>query len=36
MGIQHKTLPVIGVQYHPESILTSSGHALLKNFLSTT
>jgi anthranilate synthase component II len=33
MGIQHKTLPIIGVQYHPESILTPQGHALLKNFL---
>ncbi len=33
MAIQHKTLPVIGVQFHPESILTLQGHALLKNFL---
>ena len=33
MGIQHKTLPIVGVQYHPESILTQQGHALLKNFL---
>ena len=33
MGIQHKTLAVEGVQFHPESILTQQGHALLKNFL---
>lgn len=33
MGIQHKTLPIEGVQFHPESILTDHGHALLKNFL---
>jgi anthranilate synthase component 2 len=33
MGVQHKTLAVIGVQFHPESILTQQGHALLKNFL---
>lgn len=33
MGIQHKTLPIEGVQFHPESILTEHGHDLLKNFL---
>ena len=33
MGISHKTLAIEGVQFHPESILTEQGHALLKNFL---
>ena len=33
MGVQHKTLPIEGVQFHPESILTEHGHAMLKNFL---
>jgi anthranilate synthase component 2 len=33
MGIRHRTHPVEGVQFHPESILTEHGHALLKNFL---
>ena len=33
MGLRHKTLPMEGVQFHPESILCEHGHALLKNFL---
>ena len=33
MGLQHKKLPIHGVQFHPESIATEHGHALLKNFL---
>lgn len=33
MGVRHKTLPVEGVQFHPESILTENGHDLLKHFL---
>ena len=33
MGVQHKTLSVHGVQFHPESILSEHGHAMLKNFL---
>ncbi|SFB99811.1 anthranilate synthase, component II [Marinospirillum celere] len=33
MGIKHKTLPIEGVQFHPESILSQQGHELLKNFL---
>lgn len=32
MGLSHKTLPIHGVQFHPESILTEHGHAMLKNF----
>jgi anthranilate synthase component 2 len=36
MGLRHRTLPVEGVQFHPESILTQHGHALLKNFLAGT
>ena len=33
MGVRHKELPIGGVQFHPESILTQHGHDLLKNFL---
>ncbi|MBK6293369.1 MAG: aminodeoxychorismate/anthranilate synthase component II [Rhodoferax sp.] len=33
MGVRHKTLPIEGVQFHPESILTEHGHAMLANFL---
>lgn len=33
MGLQHKTLPIHGVQFHPESIRSEHGHALLRNFL---
>lgn len=36
MGVRHKTLNVEGVQFHPESILTEQGHALLANFLTQT
>ncbi|MFC4182027.1 aminodeoxychorismate/anthranilate synthase component II [Saccharococcus thermophilus] len=35
MAIRHKTLPVEGVQFHPESIMTSHGMQLLKNFIET-
>ena len=35
MGLRHRTLAVEGVQFHPESILTEHGHALLGNFLRT-
>ncbi len=35
MGLRHRELNVEGVQFHPESILTQSGHALLQNFLDT-
>jgi anthranilate synthase component II len=33
MGVRHTTLPIEGVQFHPESVLTEHGHAMLKNFL---
>ncbi|NMM78645.1 aminodeoxychorismate/anthranilate synthase component II [Acidovorax sp. SRB_24] len=33
MGVRHKTLAIQGVQFHPESILTEHGHAMLRNFL---
>jgi anthranilate synthase component 2 len=36
MGVRHRSLPLEGVQFHPESILTEHGHALLKNFLEQT
>jgi len=36
MGLKHNSLPIEGVQFHPESILTRCGHALLQNFINTT
>ena len=35
MGVQHRTRPIHGVQFHPESIATECGHELLANFLAT-
>ena len=34
MAIEHTNIPIFGVQFHPESIATDSGHQLLKNFIS--
>jgi len=36
MGVRHKALPVEGVQFHPESIMTRAGHDLLRNFIDIT
>ena len=36
MGLRHRNLPIEGVQFHPESIASEHGHALLQNFLNTT
>ena len=33
MALQHRTLPLFGVQFHPESVLTEGGHRLLANWL---
>jgi anthranilate/para-aminobenzoate synthase component II len=34
MGVRHKTFPVEGIQFHPESILTNEGYNIIKNWLS--
>jgi anthranilate synthase component II len=36
MALRHKTLPIYGVQFHPESIVSEHGHAMLKNFVDST
>ncbi len=36
MGVRHRSLPIEGVQFHPESILTEHGHSMLRNFLESS
>jgi anthranilate synthase component 2 len=36
MGLQHRTLPIHGVQFHPESIASEHGHDILANFIAMT